>query len=232
MGLKEDLETDVKDFFRKQWTESETEHLPEPEDIQLGNDAKKLKRATVLYADLAGSTTMVNSQLWYQSAEVYKAYLHCAAKIIRDCSGEITAYDGDRIMAVFIEGAQSTNAVKCGLKINWIVKNVVNPAFKAQYPDNSFTVRQVVGIDTSGLRIARVGVRGDNDLVWVGRAANYAAKLTELSADYPTWITGSVYDAMLDPVKSSNGKSMWEERTWTNMNNMRIFRSHWSWSVD
>jgi len=28
---------------------------------------------------------------------------------------------------------------------------------------------------------ARVGVREDNDIVWIGRAANYAAKLCALS---------------------------------------------------
>ena len=33
-----------------------------------------------------------------------------------------------------------------------------------------------LGIDTSKLFVARTGIRKSNDLVWVGRAANYAAK--------------------------------------------------------
>jgi len=33
---------------------------------------------------------------------IYKTFLHCAAKIIRSHKGVITAYDGDRIIAVYI----------------------------------------------------------------------------------------------------------------------------------
>jgi len=36
------------------------------------------------------------------AAEIYKTYLHCAAKIIRSEGGSITSYDGDRIMGIFI----------------------------------------------------------------------------------------------------------------------------------
>jgi len=51
----------------------------------------------------------------------------------------------------------------------------------------------VVGIDTSALFVARIGVRNDNDLVWVGRAANYAAKLTEIPEDNTVFVTASLH---------------------------------------
>jgi class 3 adenylate cyclase len=69
--------------------------------VKLGNDAVKLS-ATVLYADLADSTKLVDGHTKQFSAEIYKTFLHCAAKIIRSEDGVITAYDGDRVMAVFI----------------------------------------------------------------------------------------------------------------------------------
>ena len=113
-------------------------------------------------------------------------------------------------MAVFIGDYKNTTAVRCGLKINWAVKNLVMPALRQQYPDSTFQVRQVVGIDTSNLFVARTGVRGANDLVWVGPAANYAAKLTELGADYPTRITHRVFERLNDEAKFANdGKPMW-----------------------
>lgn len=231
MGLKEDLETEVKKIFKEQWTSRDGQVVPEAEDIRLGNEAVKLD-GTVLYADLSGSTNMVDSRKSFFAAEVYKTYLLCAARLIRSEGGTITAYDGDRIMAVFIGDLNNTSAVRCGLKINGAVQNVINPALKAQYPDTDFTVRQVVGIDRSPLWVARIGAKGDNDLVWVGRAANYAAKLTELDADYPTWITGDVFRAMRDNVKfGENGGAMWEQRFWTAMNNMEVYRSNWYWNT-
>ena len=224
MALKDDLDSEIKKIFRDQWATRDGSVVPESSDLKFGNDAVKLD-GTVLYADLSGSTNMVDNYKPEFAAEIYKSYLHCSAKLIRNEGGVITAYDGDRIMGVFIGDSKNTSAVRCSLRINSAVKNIINPALKVQYPQTNFTVRQVIGIDTSSLWVARTGVRGANDLVWVGRAANYAAKLTGLSADYPTWITSSVYDKMNKEVKFSNEKPMWEKRSWTAMNNMTIYRS-------
>ncbi len=108
--------------------------------------------------------------------EIYKNYLYCASRLIRNEGGAITAYDGDRVMGLFIGDFQWSNAVKCALKINYAVSQIINPAIKAQYDSSEFAVSQCVGIDTSEVYASRAGVRGDNDLVWIGRAPNYAAK--------------------------------------------------------
>lgn len=83
MGLKDDLEAEVATIFRSSWTERDGETVPEAENLKLGNDAVKLK-ATVLYADLADSTALVDGHDKSFAAEIYKTFLHCAAKIIRD----------------------------------------------------------------------------------------------------------------------------------------------------
>jgi class 3 adenylate cyclase len=191
------------------------------------------ERATILYADLHGSTALVDAQPWTFAAEIYKAYLRCAARIIQLEGGAIPSYDGDRVMGVFIGGQQSTTAVRCGLKINWAVRNIVQPGLNSQYPGRGYKVVHTVGIDASEIRVARTGVRGDNDLVFVGRAANYAAKLTELNTGYPTYITKAVYDWMMDQAKlgGNPSRNMWEARLWTPMDNHPIYRSSWSWSL-
>ena len=56
-------------------------------------------------------------------------------------------------------------------------------------------MRQSVGVDTSELLVAKTGIRTVNDLVWVGRAANYAAKLSSRLAP-ATQITSDVYDQL------------------------------------
>lgn len=227
MALRDELKSEVATIFQERWEIREGTVVPESEALALGNEGVKLN-ATVLYADLAASTNMVETHKHHFSAEVYKAYLHCAAKLVRTEGGAITAYDGDRIMGVFIGDTKNTNAVRCSLKLNGVVRNIINPALRAQYPGTKFVVRQLVGIDTSELWVARTGVRGANDLVWVGRAANYAAKLTTLDATYPTWITKAVYSVMNETVKvSSDGRQMWEARSWKPMNNITIYRSNW-----
>lgn len=183
MALSDDLTKEVKDIFATVWKEREGQKIPEAEDVQLGNDAVKL-HATVIYADLAESTALVDNYKPHFAAEIYKAYLHCATKIIRAAGGVITAFDGDRVMGVFIGDSKNSSAARCALKINHAVVKIINPAIQAQYPNSSYTVSQSVGIDRSDLLVARTGIRGSNDLVWVGRAANYAAKLCSLREGY------------------------------------------------
>lgn len=232
MALSDELRDEVAAVFRARWTTRDGLVVPESDDVRLGNDAVKLD-ATVLYADLAESTALVDRKKDTFAAEVYKTYLLCAARVIRGEGGEITAYDGDRVMAVFVGDTKNTSAVRCALKINYAVQMIINPTLRECYPASSYVVRQAVGVDTSPLFVARTGIRGSNDLVWVGRAANYAAKLCGLRADgYATWITGTVYDRMLDTAKySSDGRNMWEERRWTARDGLRVYRSSWRWKV-
>ena len=199
--------------------------------MRLGNDAVKID-AAVLYADMDGSTALVDNYYDWFAAEVYKAYLHCAAKIIRAEGGHIRSYDGDRVMGIFIGDSKCTDAARCGLKINYAVKQIINPAIAERFPKSPYEVKQVVGIDTSSLFAARTGIRGSNDLVWVGRAANYAAKLTEQSSWTPTWITAEVYNLLNEKSRiSQDGSDMWSYRSWTEMSGTSVYCSTCWWEV-
>lgn len=228
--MGEEFANEVWKIFKQVWSTREGKKVPESGDLALGNDAVVLD-GTVLYADLDDSTNLVDSYNPTFAAQIYKAYLNCAAKIIRSEGGVITSYDGDRIMAVYIGELKNTCAARSALKINYAVTQIINPILKQCYTTN-YLVRQVVGLDTSELFVARTGIRGSNDLVWVGRAANYAAKLCSLSADYPSRLTEAVYNKLPESVKyADDGRSMWEPATWTDMNGMRIYRSTWRWRI-
>lgn len=230
MALKSDLEAQVKALLKTEWKVREGTVVPTDANVTLGNDAVKIN-ATVLYADLADSTKLVDGYEWWFAAEIYKSFLHCAAKIIQAYNGTITSYDGDRIMAIFLGNRKNTEAVSAALKINWVAKYLIQPAIKQEYPAKPFVLQHVCGIDTSILHAAKTGVRGANDLVWVGGAANYAAKLSALDHANPTWITQSVYDVMLPEAKLANGVNMWIKYTWKAMNGMTIYASTYHWSL-
>ena len=231
MGLKDDLTGEVSQIFREAWTSRKGQVVPSPDKLRLGNDRVELD-ATVLYADMARSTHLVDNYSPEFAAEIYKAFLTCSARIIKKRNGVITAYDGDRIMAVYIGDYKRTNAVKTALNINYAMVEIIRPALKVQYPSKDFVPSHGVGIDSSTINVSRVGVRNDNDLVWIGRAGNHAAKLSDLrDGSYRSWFSDSVYDRMADEGKiSGDGRNMWEKRCWKAMGNRRIYRSSWKWS--
>lgn len=230
MELKEQIDNEVVAIFKHQWSKRDGIKVPDSVDLQLCNDAVCLN-GTVLYADLSRSTNLVDEYSPQFAAEIYKSYLLCASRIIKSEGGEITAYDGDRVMAVFIGDLKNTSAVGCALRINYAVNYIINPKIKECYPKVNYSITHVVGIDTSDLFIARTGIRGANDLVWVGRAANYAAKLSSLSAEFSTRITSDVFNVMNKSVKYFNGEFMWEKAIWNDMGGMEIYRSKWWWKV-
>lgn len=231
MGLNDELTTYVDQVFTDEWERRVGQKVPSPEDLALKNEAVELD-ATVLYADLAGSTVMVKGKHDWVAADVYKSYLYCAAKIIRANGGSITAYDGDRVMGVFIGGTKNSSAAKSGLQINWATKNIVTARYKKKFPKTTFEVKQRVGIDTSKLFIARTGIRGSNDLVWVGNAANNAAKMAALPTTYPTYVTADVYNMFKNWAKLG-GKDK-DRNMWTNLGTddlgYQLYGSNWTWS--
>jgi uridylate cyclase len=234
MGLKSDLESQVGAIFRDKWESRDGQKVPTTDDLRLdSNNAVKLA-ATVLYADIASSTDLVDTHEAYFAAGVYKAYLRCAAKIIQNEGGTVTAYDGDRVMAVYLGDGKCSAAARTALKLNWAVEYIVNVKLKAQYPNETYRLKQVVGVDTSKLWVARTGVRVDNDLVWVGRAANYAAKMCSINGNHRIYITAAVFGKLNDAAKygGKDKKLMWDRLRWTDRNNETIYGSTWTWFLD
>jgi class 3 adenylate cyclase len=233
MGLKEDLDAELNAIFSGGFQERDGQKVPEPEDVRLGNDAVKIE-GTVLYADLAESTALVRRYQWWFAAEVYKAYIITACRIIRNNYSIITAFDGDRVMAVYMGGSRDANAVRTALQINYAVSNLINKIIKSKFSKFSteYLVKQSVGIDRSLLYAVRTGIRGSNDLVWVGTAANNAAKMCSIRDGYPTHISMEVYTQLDDATRYSSDSrtNMWESYYWNDIS-ANICRSSYWWEI-
>jgi class 3 adenylate cyclase len=231
MSLAEELEGAVSKIFREKWEQRQGSVVPAPEDLRLSNDAVELE-GTVLYADISGSTAMVDQLPASLAAEIYKAFLLCAGRIIRAEGGTVTAYDGDRIMAVYVGDSKNTDAARTALKINSAVLKIVNPLYARIYGNSpllAYSMRHVVAVDTSTLLVARTGFRGTNDLVWVGPAANYAAKMTSLDDAHPSWVSKQVHDQLHESLRTGvNGEAIWELVLW---GGKHLYRSKHHWPI-
>ena len=229
MSLSTDIKGEVVQILKSKWDLRTTQSVPEPEAVILGNGAMEFD-GTVLYADLADSTKMVNEHPPLFCAEIFKVYLKSACRIIRANKGSITAFDGDRVMAVFIGNNAATDAVKSALQINYVVMDIINPQVRSVYPERRFELRHGVGIDSSKLIAVRTGIRGSNDLVWVGRAANYAAKLSAVrQSSYSCFVTEAVYSKLESDVKYSSTwyrQPIWT-RLWPSLLNVDVYGAAW-----
>jgi class 3 adenylate cyclase len=228
MTFREELYEKVRQFARELWGDVPDGYVvPAPEDLTFGNTGRRLN-ACVLYADIRGSTKMVDALTDKLAAEYYKAFLHCAAKIVKRNGGDIAAYDGDRVMAVFLGNEKEDAAVGAALEMNFAVNEIVNPQFASTYGIYHRVLQHTVGVDAGTVLVSKTGVRIDSDLVWVGAAANYAAKLNSfdgLDAEYPLRVTQEVFSKLARrSLFGSRGESMWDG-PYTNIGQRQHYRT-------
>jgi adenylate cyclase len=214
MSLEDDISSEIDEILAQPWQVRDGLVVPETDEVKLAGGAVKLE-ATMLYADLVDSTAIAIYDRRV-AARLFKCFLSSSARIIRSHDGYIRSFDGDRIMGVFVGDYKNTSAAKTALQINYAFLKLIKPKLEAKYEvfrNGTYTLGHGVGVDTSEVLVVRAGIINNNDLVWVGRAPNVAAKLSGIrAAPYNSWITGSVYNRVNDEAKTSNGRAMWEER--------------------
>lgn len=235
MSKADEISSDVQTTINTKWNKRDGTKIPDTEDITLSGGAVEIE-ATFLYADLASSSKMAKELDRRIAAKILKSFLSSVTKLIKHNDGKAVSFDGDRVMGVFHGDSKNSNAAKCALQINYAVKDIIKPKFEKNYDsvkDASFKIKHGVGVDTGSVLAVRGGVRGSNDLIWIERAPNLAAKLSDLrESPHHTFITSKVYNRLNDKSKfgGSNNENMWEKRTWKFLDEeLTVYRSSWHW---
>lgn len=235
MTSKDDLSNEVSTILSQSWSLRDGRTVPSTENVVLAGGAVKLD-ATVLYADLAQSSKLATDFQQRTAAKVIRSFLFCICRLITGHDGTITSFDGDRVMGIFLSDSKNTNAAKCALKINYVTLKIIQPKVQNYFTslkETGFTISHCVGVDTSTVLAVRAGQRGSNDLVWVGRAPNLAAKLSDIrNSPYHTYITEDVFSRLHESAKygGDNKKLMWEKRSFQYIGeSTTVYRSSWSW---
>lgn len=171
----------------------ETNYVPHYNDSNLtfeNFDTKKKKvkviETCVLYVDIRKSTKL-NLQHYPQTmAKLYSSFIRAMIKAAEYHNGKIRNIVGDRVMVVFDSDNCHTNAVNTAILMNTISKKIIDKHFK----NNDFACG--IGIDYGKMMVTKCGtIKQGNEnsnyksLVWLGKPANIASKLTD-SANKPS----------------------------------------------
>lgn len=236
MSKTNEISRDVQATIDTLWNKRNGNKIPNTEDVALAGGAVEID-ATFLYADLANSSKLARDLDRRVAAKIIKSFLSAVSKLVKHNGGKIVSFDGDRVMGVFYGGSKNSDAAKCALQIKYAVNSIIKPKFEKKYEsvrNASFDIEHGVGVDTGTVLAVRGGVRGANDLIWVERAPNLAAKLSDLrESPYQSFITARVYNMLNDSVKfgGKDKKNMWEQRSWKFLNEtITVYRSSWHWA--
>jgi adenylate cyclase len=168
---------------------TETQTVPHSDDpaitfpnLDTRRQGAKLIDTCVLYIDIRRSTELNLTHKQQTVARLYSAFVRVMTQCARENKGHVRGIIGDRVMVLFDRENAFVNAVNCAMAMNSVAQYVIN---------KHFTRGQVecgIGIDAGKMLATKTGIRrrGVNQhayrsLVWLGRPANVASKLTDLA---------------------------------------------------
>ena len=166
-----------------------------------------------------------------------KAFLGCATALIKAMAVKSPVSMATGLWAYSFGDYKRTNAATCALKINYAMANVIQPNLTAYFQSvqkSGFTISMRLASIAALSWPCASGIRGANDISWIGRAPNFAARLSELrDAGYSSYISAEVFSEMNDTAKLSTHqppRPMWESRQLEWQEQMPIYRSNWTWT--
>lgn len=193
--LSEEVETILaKDFSI---TTTATKAVPHSSDgaitfpnLDTKEQACKLIDTCVLYIDIRRSTELSITHKAATVAKLYSAFVRAMTKCARHFNGHVRGIIGDRVMVIFDCDDCFGKAVNCAILMNSTAKYVINKHFTRN------EVQCGIGIDSGKMLATKTGFRrrgheqhSYKNLVWLGRPANVASKLTDIANKPPEGIT-------------------------------------------
>lgn len=189
--LRDELSDEVSTILAKEFkvTATTTKTVPHSSDgyITFPNlDAKtlscKLIDTCVLYIDIRRSTELSIAHKPETVAKLYSAFVRAMTKCARNYGGHVRGIIGDRVMVIFDCENCFVSAVDCAILMNSTAQHVINKHFTRN------DVQCGIGIDVGKMLVTKTGFRrrgveqhNYKNLVWLGRPANVASKLTDIA---------------------------------------------------
>ena len=140
----------------------------------------KRMETCVLFVDIRESTRLGFAHRKSTMAQLYSAFVRAMILCADYAGGKVRDIVGDRVMVVFDRDDCHETAVLTALLMHRVIERLLNPYFTQD------EVRCGIGIDYGQMLIAKAGMikKGDENpeyksLVWLGRPANVASKLTD-----------------------------------------------------
>lgn len=227
MALLEELNGKIDAYVKQPYEIEETTIVPDTDTAKLtfGNKGLTCEYA-FLFMDIRKSSQLHEQYGFTKAAKIYQSFHDINVRVIEENSGSVRAFDGDRVMGVFVGASKNSNAVKAAMQIQWAIRNILNPKLETKITCGG-------GIDSGKILVTKIGKgrnKNNNDLVWIGKADNYASHLAN-EAKNTIIISTNSYDVLVADRKVSDGKNMWQSKILTlkDGTNVNCYESRYGW---
>lgn len=180
-----EISREIDDFMGTEFIYATSNVVPNRSDAGLTFGRGQIKKGKeintcVLYVDIRNSVKLTEKHHNKTMAKIYTVFTNGVIKAAKRYNGHIRNIIGDRVMIIFKPDNCFIDSVDCAITINHIatiINNKMNVDFKCG-----------IGVDYGKMRVLKVGVRKNGvdgiehrGLVWTGKPANYASRLTDVA---------------------------------------------------
>jgi adenylate cyclase len=190
-NARNEIEDEISTIFASDFAldVTPTSSVPHSDDsaitfpnLDLRHQRSKLIKTAVLYVDIRRSTNLNLDHREPTVAKLYSAFVRAMTRCAAEFGGYVRGIIGDRVMVLFDPSTAFTDAVDTATLMNSVCQHELNKYFKQD------DVTCGIGIDYGRMLATKTGVRRHGyerpnyrALVWLGRPANVASKLTDLA---------------------------------------------------
>jgi adenylate cyclase len=185
--IEEEVQAILSSDFKIEITETKVVPSLDDSDITYPNLETKVQKCKlietcVLYIDLRKSTELNLTHRRETMSKLYSTFIRSVMKAADNYGGKVRNVVGDRVMVVFDSEGCFGNAYRTAVLLYSVVSRLLNQYFKNN------EVKAGIGIDYGKMLVTKGGIikkESENtnykSLVWLGRPANIASKLTDLA---------------------------------------------------
>jgi adenylate cyclase len=210
----------------------DTDYVPTFNDSDITYDnldqkVKKCKRleSCVLYVDMRDSTQISADKRPATLAKIYSSFVKSMIASARYFGGHVRNIIGDRVMVVFDKDDCFKKAIDTAILMNSVNKHILNKRIK------NIDFKCGIGIDYGKMLIAKAGAvrRGSEtefyrSLVWLGKPANVASKLTDVANKTTYFCTPDIYQGNY---YRNTQKWLWFHRSYDDfIDDLEVTESH------
>jgi class 3 adenylate cyclase len=157
----------------------------------------RVEDVVAVVADLQSSTKLGLNKFAASTASIYEAALRPVVDIFSDFGAGWIPIHGDCVIGLFWDDSAVERAICAGITAKTFSRNSLVERLEKKWPEIPDTGFKV-GLATSTVLVKRIGLARTphQDLVWPGKAVNYAVKAAQSASAHQMIVTGSIWDAV------------------------------------
>ena len=173
---------DIKNNFMEDIEILNKDTIPSEEQFKIEiQQWIKIKDVVCVYIDLASSTKINIQENQKLAAHIFDSYIKSIVKIFKEYQCKYIDIQGDGCFALFDGVDRINRAIVAAATIKTLLSRNTNYFSKfVSNQLNSTNLSLRIGIHQGNILAKKAGIRGENEVIWLGDAASIASKICNL----------------------------------------------------